>query len=189
MTPLLTTSNVESIKLDIGCGLHKRHGFIGVDLYAQSGVDLVVNLDKESLPYKDGSVDEIYSSHFLEHVIDPLATLTELTRVLKENGLMSIIVPHYSNPYAYHFTHKSFWSSYSLEQNYLDYYLSGHLVLLSKKVRIVNIWPFDMLFTSLANKSLSIYERFFSSFIKAWEVEFVLQKKFSGLSHISKELH
>lgn len=165
-----------TIKLDVGCGPNKKKGYVGVDMYPCDGVDHVVDLEKARLPFPDGSVDEIYTSHFLEHMQDPVNVLKDFTRVLKVGGKVKVIVPHYSNPYSYHFTHKSFWSSYSFEQHYIDYYLGGELKLLESKLRIVNIPILDRVFTLLANKHKAFYERFLSSFIRAWEIQFTLQK-------------
>jgi predicted SAM-dependent methyltransferase len=168
--------NNELIKLDIGCGPHKKEGHLGVDLKALPGVDLVVNLDEESLPFADNSIDEIYTSHFMEHVADAGKVIKEFDRVLKNNGILTIIVPHYSNPYAYHFTHKSYWSSFSLNQEYLDYYIRAKLTLKSRKVRINTFRQIDPVLNFLANRFINIYERLFSAIVKAWEIEFVLQK-------------
>lgn len=168
--------NNELILLDIGCGPNKKVGYVGVDILKVSGVDVVVDLDKENLPYADNSIDGIYSSHFFEHISDPVKTIKECVRVLKVGGRMHIIVPHYSNPYAYHFTHKTFWSSYSLGQEYINYYLGEGIELISKTIKIVNFWPLDVISNAIANKFTAFYERFLNSFIKAWEIEFVLEK-------------
>ena len=40
------------------------------------------------------SYDFVLSSHALEHVANPLQALTESTRVLKEKGLLVLVVPH-----------------------------------------------------------------------------------------------
>lgn len=162
--------------VDVGCGPHKKEGYLGLDLIAQPGVDIVADVEKDGLPFSDGTVDKIYMSHFLEHVNDPAKMLNEVNRVLKDGGEVTIIVPHYSNPYAYHFTHKSFWSYYAFEPEYLDYYLQNGLVLKSRKLRIVLLPGLDTLFNWFANQFPGIYERLFSGILKAWEVQFVLEK-------------
>lgn len=47
------------------------------------------------LPYPDGSVTKIYSSHFLEHLEYPTAQkfLSEAFRVLKKDGIFRLVVP------------------------------------------------------------------------------------------------
>lgn len=40
------------------------------------------------------SYDFVLSSHTLEHIANPLQALSEWTRVLKENGLLVLVIPH-----------------------------------------------------------------------------------------------
>ncbi len=43
---------------------------------------------------KSGSYDFVLSSHTLEHIANPLQALSEWVRVIKENGLLVLVVPH-----------------------------------------------------------------------------------------------
>jgi predicted SAM-dependent methyltransferase len=55
------------LRLDLGCGQTPREGFEGVDLrglYAKHAVDLF----KFPWPFESESVDELYSSHLVEHI-------------------------------------------------------------------------------------------------------------------------
>lgn len=87
--------NDKSIRLDIGSGLQTDYDpgdWIRVDAYAQ-GADIKAFADK--LPYEDNSVDEIWSSHMLEHVgkFEVVPTLKEWFRVLKSEGKLTLRVP------------------------------------------------------------------------------------------------
>ena len=168
--------SVKTIKIDLGCGANKKEGFIGIDIYNEKGVDIVLDLNNSKLPFEDNSVEEIYSSHFFEHVDSVENTLSECVRVLKKGGKLRIIVPHYSNPYSYHFTHKTYWSSYSLNQEYIDYYLKLPLKLNSVKINFANGKFLNYICNFIANKYRSVYERGLNSFIKAWEIEFSMTK-------------
>lgn len=48
-----------------------------------------------SIPFKDNSIPNIYSSHFFEHLFlkDCKNLLKECLRVLKPNGIIRIVVP------------------------------------------------------------------------------------------------
>ncbi len=83
--------HIEGLRLDIGCGEVPLEGFTGVDLYKAAQV--IAPMWK--LPYSDGTVDEIYSSHALEHVgkFQVVPTLKEWARVLKPEGRITIRVP------------------------------------------------------------------------------------------------
>lgn len=83
------------IKLDIGSGDYpytEGGGWTSVDLYKPADV----KADMGSLPWRDCEVDEIYSSHALEHAADEfkaMAALKEWHRVLKVGGKLTLIVP------------------------------------------------------------------------------------------------
>lgn len=52
-------------RLNLGCGHIPLEGFVNVDMRPLPGVDVVAPVD--GLPFGDGSVDEIFSAHVLEH--------------------------------------------------------------------------------------------------------------------------
>jgi len=81
------------IKLELGAGDRKgENGWVTVDLH--QGADLNIDL-RRSLPFASNSIDEIYSSHFLEHftIKDIVSILSECYRVLKPGGCISSCVP------------------------------------------------------------------------------------------------
>lgn len=81
------------VKLDIGGGTNKRgDDYTSVDI---QNADVIAEM--WNLPFEDNSVDEIWSSHTLEHA--PMCqvplTLAEWFRVLKPNGRAIIQVPNF----------------------------------------------------------------------------------------------
>jgi ubiquinone/menaquinone biosynthesis C-methylase UbiE len=89
------------LKLDLGCGENKRDGFLGVDLFAPA--DFKVDLMKFPwAPFKDQSVEEVFCSHFFEHVPGPtrIPWMDELYRVLVPGGKATMITPYWSSPRA-----------------------------------------------------------------------------------------
>ena len=100
------------IKLDVGCGKNKQPGHIGVDQYQMDGVDIVADLTKK-WPWKDNTITEIYCSHFLEHLTnnegkyERIHFFNEMCRVLKPDGKVNLIFPHWcSNRYYGDPTHR-----------------------------------------------------------------------------------
>lgn len=89
-------------RLDLACGKNKREGFVGVDALALPGVDQVVDL-RQPWPWKDGSVEEVHASHFIEHLTSPerIHFFNELYRVLRVGGKATIITPHWASNRAY----------------------------------------------------------------------------------------
>ena len=93
---------VKTIKLDIGSGGNKiSPEHIGIDQYKMKGVDVVCNVGKDKLPFKDNSVDEIHSAHFLEHLTnfngkyERVHFFNEMYRVMKKGAKATLIVPHW----------------------------------------------------------------------------------------------
>jgi predicted SAM-dependent methyltransferase len=82
---------VTAVKLNVGAGRETIVGFTSVDLHVQADLQA----DMGSLPHADGTVDEIYCCHALEHVgwHQVPAVLREWHRVLRPGGLLRVIVP------------------------------------------------------------------------------------------------
>lgn len=59
------------------------------------GIDLgYPGYDGRTLPFDDGTVDAVYSSHCLEHIPDYKQALSDWHRVLKVGGYLIVAVPH-----------------------------------------------------------------------------------------------
>jgi SAM-dependent methyltransferase len=88
--------------LDIGCGKKKYPGSIGLDSNPKSDADIFTNIEKK-LPFTQNSFDFVYSSHTLEH-INPkklVFVLEEIWRVVKPDGKICLIIPHFSGSGSY----------------------------------------------------------------------------------------
>jgi predicted SAM-dependent methyltransferase len=84
----------EPIRLNVGSGERRLDGYICVDKYVQG--EGIVQGDMLALPYADGSVDEIFCSHALEHLsfADAPKALAEWLRVLRTGGTLTLVVPN-----------------------------------------------------------------------------------------------
>ena len=92
----------EPLKLDLGCGVRKQPGFLGVDVRAFPGVDVVCDLTGP-WPWADNSVDEVFASHVVEHftAAQRIHVFNELGRVLKPGARATVITPHWASGRAY----------------------------------------------------------------------------------------
>ncbi len=84
------------LKLDIGCGFNKKNGFIGIDRSAEVGADYVLDIEKEAFPFDDSTVSEIHCAHLVEHLSDLISFMNECHRILKPDGVMTILAPYYT---------------------------------------------------------------------------------------------
>jgi predicted SAM-dependent methyltransferase len=84
-------SSESPVRLNIGCGSKRLDGYIGVDLSPAADVQA----DIKSLPFEDGSADEIMGVHVFEHLYrwEAPAALAEWLRVLKPGGLLVLEMP------------------------------------------------------------------------------------------------
>ena len=80
------------VRLNVGCGDDIREGFLNIDPFAD-GTDL--RMEAGHLGFASQSVDEIFSSHMLEHLSkhEVMGVLVEWRRVLRPTGKLEIIVP------------------------------------------------------------------------------------------------
>lgn len=83
------------LKLDIGCGTAKRENFVGIDIVAGQGVDVVCDIATERLPFGDACAEHIYSAHCLEHISREklLHVLQEMNRVTAHGGRIELLHP------------------------------------------------------------------------------------------------
>lgn len=123
---LKAVKKVELLKLDLGCGVNKREGFTGVDILKFDGVDKVCDLRKAPWPWATDSVDEVHSSHFVEHLQWPerIVFFNELYRVMKDGAKATIITPDPSHDCFFgdptHGPPMSSWYTYYLDKEWRE---------------------------------------------------------------------
>ena len=99
--------------LDLGCGIQKIDGAVGLDNVSKTGVDIVHDLLDFPYPIENESYDKIYLRHVVEHfyLYDFEKILNECFRILTPDGVLQITVPHafsisaFTDP-----THKRFFT-------------------------------------------------------------------------------
>jgi hypothetical protein len=187
----------EDFRLELGCGGRKRWpGAIGVDLMDHPCVDIVGDIREvlEALP--ENSISRIEAFHSLEHVEDIAGVLARAGSVLKNGGVLEIVVPHFSNPYFYSdYTHKQFFGLYSL------CYLAGGSTFKRKVPQYQTVTSLRLLKVSLGFKSSppfygrhaikravgvlvnscraaqEMYEEMFCWMIPCYEIGYILRKE------------
>jgi SAM-dependent methyltransferase len=97
------------LKLNLACGPDIKKGYWNVDMIQLPGVDEVVDLNKK-WPWKNNSIKEIFINCSLEHFENLNNFMMEAYRVLKNGGLLHIIVPHYSSGIAFHPDHRLYFN-------------------------------------------------------------------------------
>ena len=80
--------------VQLGSGSYIQPGWINIDCYPYSTVDLIGDLN-DPLPFDTASVKAIFTEHFLEHLPykEACRLLSECHRVLAPGGRLRIVVP------------------------------------------------------------------------------------------------
>jgi ubiquinone/menaquinone biosynthesis C-methylase UbiE len=83
-------------RLNLGAGSDIQKGWQNVDIHPGEGIDVVC--DVSHLAFNDNSIEKIYASDVLEHImyVKVQATLKEWHRVLASKGTITIKVPSLS---------------------------------------------------------------------------------------------
>ena len=83
-------------RVNLGAGNDIRDGWCNVDMRPGEGIDIVC--DVSNLPFDGNSIEKIYASDVLEHIMyaDVPTTLKEWHRVLARKGTITIKVPSLS---------------------------------------------------------------------------------------------
>lgn len=90
--------------LDYGCGskpyqslFENTSSYIGIDIENDSHNHFNESIDcyynGETLPFNNESFDIVFASEVLEHVPNIYQSMTEIKRVLKENGIILLTIP------------------------------------------------------------------------------------------------
>lgn len=89
------------IRLDIGCGAHKQPGFVGMDMQALEGVNIVHDWNDIPWPLPDECCLVVMASHVVEHVNPAnggfLRWMDEVWRICKPDAEFVIATPHGSS--------------------------------------------------------------------------------------------
>jgi SAM-dependent methyltransferase len=84
--------------LDVGCGLNKQPGAIGLDISPKTDADVIHDLGDIPYPFADSEFDEVIANHVIEHVPDVMKFMCELYRITRSGGRIRLLAPHYTNP-------------------------------------------------------------------------------------------
>jgi len=90
------TKKMLGTRLDIGCGLNKQRGFIGMDMIKHPCVDIIHDVQKFPWPIPSNSCFQVLMSHLWEH-IEPkyrFRVMDEIWRIMRPDGQLLISAPY-----------------------------------------------------------------------------------------------
>jgi predicted SAM-dependent methyltransferase len=171
--------------LDVGCGLTKYPGSIGLDMNPATAADVLCHLDKGGLPFCDNSFDQVRAEHFIEHVADVIATMEEFHRVTRPGGTIFILTPHYTDCNSFTDpTHRSHLNTYSFHYFYPAgrhgkemWYTKVRIREVRLKVKLLRLWRI-LGFELLVNRNRifrQFWEQYLSFLIRGKLMEFTFE--------------
>ena len=177
------------MKLNLGCGIDVREGWVNLDISERKGVEVAHDLNKLPLPFENEKFDIVLCKDVLEHVnYHPL--INDIHRILKLGGSLIIRVPHFTSKSNYgdpthikQFAVNTFY--YFTEEKKYGY--KRDVKVFSKiKIRI-RFEQFEILLFRVINKTLekwvnktprrqNFYDRSFLRIFPALSIEVILKK-------------
>ena len=134
--------------LDVGCGVNKLPGSIGIDSNPRTRADVLCDLDRVPYPFRDDSFDRVQAVHVIEHVASVIATVEELHRLTVAGGTIYIVTPHYTDFSSFcDPTHRWHLNSFSFRYFGPDdagygYYSTARLREKKVRVRLLAFWRY-----------------------------------------------
>lgn len=183
----------KKLKIDVGGGKSPKPGYFSLDISASVDPDILADIGEPLDQLPTNSVSAIYSRHTLEHIRSLDVFMQEMHRVVCPDGLIEIIVPHFSNAYAFSDpTHVRFFGLYSMyyfsptslqpKRKVPNYYYKTTYKVIEIKIEFYRQTAFDRLLggalEKVVNSSFSLqefYERRLAYIYHAWQLRFVLQ--------------
>jgi SAM-dependent methyltransferase len=166
MPPGLSATISSLPVLDIGCGINKFPGAIGLDRNLNTRADVIADLDHFPYPLQDNSFREVRAVHVIEHVGDVIRMMEEVHRLLAPGGRAFIATPHYTDFSSFcDPTHRWHLNSYSLRYFGEDnagygYYSQARFREIFVRVKLLALWRY-LGFEFLVNR--------FPHFRRFWE--------------------
>ena len=172
--------------LDVGCGINKYPGSIGIDRNPDSRADVLCDLDHMPYPFADNSFDQLRAIHVIEHLSDVIRSMEEFHRLVRPGGRIRIETPHYTDFSSFcDPTHRWHLNSFSFRYFGPDnagfgYYSRCRFREISMRVKLLSFWRW-LGFEFLVNHFLR-YRRFWEHYLcyvvrgKVMEFEFEVIK-------------
>jgi SAM-dependent methyltransferase len=177
--------------LNLGCGKNKLDGtspgdeVIGLDIEKLPGIDVVWNLEKTPMPFKDGEFDIVICNYVLEQIQNFFPLMKEIHRIVKLGGLVKIKVAFYSSWSQYndplHVRSFSYYSFNRFDPSHTRHYRKEYYGVYFKirKRRFNFAVGSTKILNPIINPIVNAYPRFYSRFL-AWilpcvDLEFELE--------------
>src|SRR5512140_187204 len=170
--------------LDVGCGINKYTGAIGIDKNPRSRADVICDLDRFPYPFLDAAFDQLRAVHFIEHSSDVIRTMEEFHRLVRPGGRICVVTPHYTDfssfcdpTHRWHLNSFSF-RSFGEDHGGFGYYSDVKLREISVRLKLLALWRY-LGFEFLVNhfpRFRRFWEHYLCYVVRGKVMEFTLEK-------------
>ena len=134
-------------KLNIGSGKQYLEGFVNLDHpKAPVRCDMKHDLNKLPYPFKNSQFELIYCFNIIEHLDNIVDVVSELIRITKNNGIIEIIVPHFTcADVAIDLQHRRGYSYFSFDDyKYLGYEIDYKKIVFPPRRKFMEIFAYKL---------------------------------------------
>jgi len=169
--------------LDVGCGVKKQPGTIGIDRNPSTHADVLCDLDRFPYPFADNSFDRLVAIHVIEHVADVMRSMEEFHRLVHAGGSVRIVTPHYTDFSSWcDPTHRSHLNSFSFryfgeEHGGFGFYTAARFRETSVRVKLLSLWKwlgFELLVNHFP-RYRKFWEHYLCFIVRGKAMEFELE--------------
>lgn len=172
--------------LEIGAGPTRRPGVTTLDFNTSVSPDILHDLDTLPWPVSDSYFDAVYMFSIIEHVSEPIKVIEECHRILKPNGKIYLLTPHFSSTASYtdlthrwHFSSRTFDYFMADTPIYADYgfYSKSRFVIDKKIISLHGIFNFVPFLHWFSNKYMYFWEDYLCFMIRGAGIYIELRKQ------------
>jgi SAM-dependent methyltransferase len=134
------------LTLDVGCGINKYPGAIGIDRNPRTRADVLCDLDHFPYPFRDNSFAAVRVVHVIEHLSDVIRAMEEFHRISEPRGRLFLATPHYTDFSSFcDPTHRWHLNSFSFrtfgpDHGGFGYYSNARFREIAVRVRLLAFW-------------------------------------------------
>ena len=177
--------------LHIGSGLAPFPGAVTLDMNAGVCPDHVCNIDEDRLPFADESFDAVLMFNVFEHVDQKIQVLEEIHRVLRMEGRVYILAPHFSSTSQHTDpTHKNGIGTRTLDyvvektdigKNF-GFYSNVRFSYIESMITLSRAWALVPGLTRLVNRYSASWEEYWCYIVRGAGLFWILRKEPNVLS-------
>ena len=172
-------SLVDRTLLNLGSGKSYDACAVNVDITADTGPDVVHDLNVVPWPFSDDRFDHVRAIDVLEHLDDVLAVMNEIHRVCRPGAIVEIALPHFSAANAYSdLTHRRAFGYFCFDpltgESPHDFYSAKKFGMVRREIAFYHR-PANRLVRYLANRHPLRYEQRWAWMFPAWFITFEME--------------